>query len=279
MGVLRKAKRRREVSHLTAFDILGVLPAEWRSRLAECELVPVTSGMSGACVFRVRAHGFEEHYLKIATGTDVDHLRGEAERTKWLASMGIRVPNVIAQFDGDDAFAMTMTALRGASAEHADRENWQPVVTAIARGFAALHALPVDACPFDETLKVRLARAHDLIRQGAIDGFDFDVRNLSVAPVDLYERLAATIPPHDDAVVVHGDATLTNLIVGNDGAIGFIDCGNCGKADRYVDLAVLVEEIADRFGDQARNAFLRAYDGLVWDERKAAFYRDLYELF
>jgi aminoglycoside phosphotransferase len=264
---------------LTSFDPLSVLPAAWRADIAGRELVPVTSGMSGAHVYRMRDRHAGDQYLKIAVGVDAHHLRREVERTKWLASMGIRVPAVVRQFDSRDSFAMTMTTLGGRSAEHTRTRDGTGIVRAIALAFAALHALPTSACPFDETLTVRLARAHDHIRHGAIDATQFDARNAGVTPEALYRRLAASVPAPEDCVVAHGDATLSNLIVGNDGNIGFIDCGNCGKADRYVDLAPLVGELADRFGSHASDAFLQAYGGLPWDGRKAEFYRDLYELF
>ncbi len=247
--------------------------------VAERELVPMTSGMSGAYVYCVLGHQSGDQYLKIAAGTCVDHLRREVERTKWLAVMGIRVPEVVEQFDGTDVFAMTMTALGDRSAECTSRNDWQLDVRAMARAFAALHALPTNACPFDETLNVRLARARELVRRGAIDATQFDARNMGLSPEAMFERLEASVPASEYLVVVHGDATLSNLIVGHDGSIGFIDCGNCGKADSYVDLALLVGELADRFGDEARNLFLDAYGGSPWDERKSAFFRDLYELF
>jgi aminoglycoside 3'-phosphotransferase-2 len=139
--------------------------------------------------------------------------------------MGVRVPEVVRQFDSRDSFAMTMATLGGRSAEHARARDETAVVRAIALAFAALHALPIGACPFDETLTVRLARAHDHIRQGAIDATQFDARNAGVTPEALYRRLEASVPTQEDCVVAHGDATLSNLIVGNDGEIGFIDCG------------------------------------------------------
>jgi aminoglycoside 3'-phosphotransferase-1 len=265
--------------HLTSFDPLSVLPPEWRADIAGSKLVPITSGMSGAHVYRVRDRHAGDQYLKIAVGAEADHLRREVERTKWLASMGIRVPDVVRQFDSRDSFAMTMTTLGGRSAEHARAHDKTGVVRAIGLAFAALHILPTSACPFDETLTVRLARAHDHVRHGAIDATQFDARNAGITPEALYRRLAASAPAQEDCVVAHGDATLSNLIVGNDGEIGFIDCGNCGKADRYVDLVPLVGELADRFGSHAPDIFLHAYGGFPWDERKAEFYRDLYELF
>jgi aminoglycoside phosphotransferase len=112
-----------------------------------------------------------------------------------------------------------------------------------------------------------------------IDTSAFDTRNVGMTAEQLYGRLQASIPAGEDCVVTHGDATLDNMIVGDDGKIGFIDCGNAGAADRYVDLAVTVGELAERLGEDARALFARAYGKLAWDARKAAFYDDLYEFF
>ncbi len=266
-------------SDVTASDVLGILPAEWQADLAESELVPVTSGMSGAHVFQIRDDQAGDKYLKIGTGTVADQLRHECARTKWLASAGIRVPEIMSQSDGTNLFAMIMTALNGEPADLTEPGDWRPVVTAIARGLRELHALPMNTCPFDETLSVRLARARENIRRGEVDAAQFDTRNAGITPLALYQRLEAEIPAHEDCVVTHGDATLSNLIYGHDGEIGFIDCGNCGTADRYVDLAALLGEIADQFGPQARDIFMEAYGSRRWDARKVVFYSDLYELF
>jgi aminoglycoside 3'-phosphotransferase-2 len=264
---------------LPTFRPLDVLPAEWQARLVMNEIVPVTSGMSGAHVFRVRDVRCGDQYLKIAMGDAADYLRREVDRTEWLAAAGICVPKVLMRFAGADVFALTMTALTGQSADCVEPDDWPPVVRSIARAFAGLHSLAVDSCPFDETLRVRLARAHDDIRRGAIDASHFDPRNLGMTPGQLHGRLEANAPAHEDCVVVHGDATLSNLILRADGKVGFVDCGNAGRADRYVDLAPLVGELEDRFGGDARSVFLAAYGDLTWDEWKSRFYRDLYELF
>jgi aminoglycoside 3'-phosphotransferase II len=258
---------------------LGILPVSWRARLAAQTVIPVTTGMSGALVFRVIGeHGLGE-YLKIGTGIVADLLMREVERTEWLASVGVRVPRVVARFVDKDVAAFVMSSLGDRTAEDIPSVNWKPTVTAIARTLASLHALPVLSCPFDETLEVRLGRARALVRSGEIDPGDFDERNAGVAPEDLYARLETSVPESEDCVVTHGDATLSNLILGPEGQVGFVDCSHSGRADRYVDLALLVGELERWFGAEARDAFLGAYGDVQWDERKAAFYLDLYELF
>ncbi|HET7679366.1 MAG TPA: phosphotransferase, partial [Xanthobacteraceae bacterium] len=94
----------------------------------------------------------------------------------------------------------------------------------------------------------------------------------------LLARLAAN-QPEQDLVVVHGDATLTNLIVDAGGNLGFVDCGSAGRGDRYTDLAVLADEIQEHLGAEAAAHFVRAYGLRSWDSVKARYFSDLYELF
>jgi aminoglycoside 3'-phosphotransferase II len=260
-------------------DALGALPASWRARLAAHTIIPVETGMSGALVFRVIGEHGRCEYLKLGTGAAADGLRREVDRTEWLASAGVRVPQVIARFAEKDLVAAVMSSLGDRTAEDIPASNWKPTVVGIARTFASLHALPVATCPFDETLKVRLSRARTSVRSGEIDPGSFDERNVGVTPEELYARLEATIPQSEDCVVTHGDATLANLILGPDGQVGFVDCSHSGRADRYVDLALLTGELEGRFGAEACGAFIGGYGDVRWDARKATFYRDLYELF
>jgi aminoglycoside phosphotransferase len=235
--------------------------------------------MSGAFVFRVIGeHGLCE-YLKVGTGVIAGLLRREIERTEWLTSVGVRVPRIVARFSDKDVVAVLMSSLGDRTAEDIPSTDWKPTVTGIARTLASLHSLPVGRCPFNETLMVRLSRAHELVRLGEIDSSDFDDRNVGLTPEELYARLEANVPQSEDCVVTHGDATLSNLLLGSRGQVGFVDCSHSGRADRYVDLALLAGELEKWFGAEARSAFIDAYGDVQWNERKAAFYRDLYELF
>ncbi len=260
-------------------EALAALPRDWRDRLANKTLVPVTTGMGGAALFRVIGGGGRDAYLKVGIGAARDLLRAEIERTAWLAAAGIRVPAIVARFIDRDVAAVLMSDLGAHTAEQISSTGWQARVSAIGRAFAHLHALPVAACPFDETLGIRLARAEEAVRSGAVDPEAFDARNRGVSPAALYERLKAGAPTHEDLVVTHGDATLANLILSADGEVGFLDCGHAGKADRYVDLALVIAGLAERFGNHARRSFAQGYGARAWNAGKAGFYLDLYELF
>src|SRR5262249_6841040 len=127
--------------------------------------------------------------------------------------------------------------------------------------------------------RTRLQRAQEAIDQNLIDASEFDERNSGLTPLMLYQRLARAIPACEDVVVVHGDATLSNMLIGPSGELGFIDCGHSGRSDRYLDLALVESELLTEFGPEIARSFVAAYGILEWDDGKAAFFQDLYELF
>jgi aminoglycoside phosphotransferase len=253
-------------------DMRSVPPA-WR---AGCRLEPV-SGMSGAATWRLR-NPRGDRYVKIAAARHAADLRQEIARTRWLAVQGIRVAPVLDTVDDGTTVAMLSGALPGVAPQACGLAP-EETVTLIARAFARLHALPTDACPFDETVAARIKRARDEIARGAVDPAQFDERNRGQTPEQIHERLAASVPAREDIVVVHGDATFDNILIDAAGAVGFLDCGRAGRGDRTLDLALLAADIGEHFAADRVRVLLAAYGVSQWDEEKAAFFRDLYELF
>lgn len=169
-----------------------------------------------------------------------------------------------------------MTALPGSHPEQL-RQPVAAVVDHLARGLRALHATPIADCPFDETTANRLALARQMIAKGQIHNENFDERNRQIAPLDLYQRLV-TAMPEPDLVAVHGDAKFDNILIDDDGHVGFIDCGRAGRGDRYLDLEAVTSDIEDHLGPQWIEPFARCY-GITLDAVKLRFFDDLYELF
>ena len=253
--------------------LLSRLPKAWRAALSHARIEPVEGGMSAASVFRVGG----SHYLKIAQGVGAHDLRQEIERTAWLAQRGVLVARAVRVHDGGDLVAVLSETLEGASADET-RLSPQIDVPALARALAALHAVPAADCPFDESIAMRLRRAGALIARDEVDPRAFAPRNRDVSPAALLDRLSRG-RPDESVVVAHGDATLSNLIIGDDLSVGFIDCGHAGRADRYLDIALVVEGLAERFGSASADGFMAAYGAPEFDRRRASYFLDLYELF
>jgi aminoglycoside 3'-phosphotransferase II len=238
--------------------------------------------MSSASLFHLCAADADDIYLKIGQGAEAVELRGEIERTRWLAAKGLRVPAMVRTYVNGEVVAAMMTALSG---DHpADcRRPVREVVDILARALVAFHthssAVPLADCPFDETIAARLARARALMARGAIDAEDFDERNRGQPPQQIYDRLLATRPATEDLVLVHGDATFDNVLIDTVGNVGFIDCGHCGRGDRGIDLATILADVEENFGAEWTEPFLRSYGAADWNPAKARFFSDLYELF
>jgi aminoglycoside 3'-phosphotransferase II len=256
---------------------LSLLPPDWQSDLSRARIELVESGLGGARLFLIVRDGAPLRYLKIARDSVAPALRQEIERTAWLAQRGLRVPTILRTNDGPGHVAMLMEAVPGVAADASPLPPLK-LAEALARGLAGLHALPAADCPFDESLAVRLARAAAAIAAGEVEAEAFAPRNRGVAPEALLARLIAE-QASEDLVLVHGDATLSNIVVDGAGGIGFVDCGNAGRGDRYLDLGVLAADIDDHFGEEAAAHFARVYGRQPWDGAKARYYSDLYELF
>ena len=259
-----------------SFALSLLLRDGWKE-LARVRIEPLVSGLSDATVFLVAEDGRPLRYLKIARDNAAAALREEITRTGWLAERGVRVPAILRFDDRSDQIVMLTDAVPGFPAE-ASPLPAPRLINALAKGLAALHALSPADCPFDESLAVRLSRAARAIAAGEVDTEAFAPRNRGIAPRALLARLAAE-QPAEDIVVVHGDATLTNFIVDGDGAIGFVDCGNVGRGDRYLDLAILSADIQEHHGAEAAARFAQTYSQCAWDSTKARFFSDLYEFF
>jgi aminoglycoside phosphotransferase len=258
-----------------------LLPPCWQALLAGRAAEQVQEGMGGAAVFRLpgdRGQDRADRFLKLARGPEAALLAREIARTEWLSRHQQHVPEILMKACTENVVAILMTAVAGRHLGSGDGDVLALART-IGRGMARLHAMPVADCPFDETLRVRMRRAREAVERNLVDASQFDCRNAGLSPAELYERLVHAIPGAEELVVVHGDATLSNLLVRPDGELGFIDCGHAGRADRYVDLAIVEAELRTGFGPDAARSFIAAYGIHPWDERRAAFFSDLYELF
>ncbi|MCG6566703.1 phosphotransferase [Tessaracoccus sp. ZS01] len=165
-------------------------------------------------------------------------LEPEAERLSWLSSR-FPSPRMADYEELDDGWLIVTVGLPGRPAV-----EWQDRPDIAARGLAMalaqLHSLDATDTLFDAPEWV---------------GDQHDVRDLSI---------------------VHGDACVPNLLLGDDGGlVGMVDVGHLGVADRWADLAVASWSLEHNFGPGADQEFWAAY-GEAPDPDRIRRYRDLY---
>ncbi len=231
----------------------------------------------GAAIHRVECRG--TYYVKTMPAVDRADLRfhpeNEADRLLWLASYGFPVPEVVEVGEADGLSWLVTTAVPGVPAggpwRAAERAAVLDAVADLAR---ALHAVPAAECPFDRTLAVTLPRCRVAVELGTVDLDDLDERHAGWSGADLLAELDALPAPAEDVVVCHGDLGLDNVLIDPRTLTvsGVLDAGRLGRADRWLDLAVVLRDLTEELG-VAPEGFLRRYGVSAVDEERYRYYR------
>jgi aminoglycoside phosphotransferase len=258
-----------------------VFPPALLSLLNGATLVEIHEGWSGAGMLRVERAGFITHYLKIAPRASELDLQRELAVMLWLQKR-LPVPEVVYYAEhGETQFLLT-TALPGLVVYHEGlRDRLADVIRLYAEGLRLIHRLPIESCPFDARLDVKIAAAHRRLIAQAVDEGDFDSERQGRTAESVYTKLLATRPDDEDLVFTHGDYCTPNVLIDPQHmrVSGFIDWGRAGIADRYQDLALAARSIEYNFGAEWVQPFFDAYGITEIDQAKVAFYKLLDEFF
>ncbi|MEU0509575.1 MULTISPECIES: APH(3'') family aminoglycoside O-phosphotransferase [unclassified Amycolatopsis] len=217
---------------------------------------PVTSGESGAAVFR-SADG--DRYAKHVPPADAPGLRHERDRSAWLAGQGVPGPRVLDWHSGETGACLVTSAVPGVPADRLSADDlgraWPHIADAVRR----LHDLPADDCPFSRDLDTMVAVARDVVARGAVNPEFLPVEQQNTPPPELLARLVPQVERRraeeaTDTVVCHGDLCLPNIVVdpGTHEVTGFVDLGRLGRADRHADLALLLANARETWPDEER---------------------------
>ena len=101
---------------------------------------------------------------------------------------------------------------------------------------------------------------------------------VTATPEQVWEAMQRLLPLTPDSVVTHGDFSLDNLLIKDGEVIGCIDTGRVGIADRYQDLAILLNCLTE-FDAALQERFLKQYGIDEPDQDKLQFHLLLDELF
>lgn len=241
-------------------------------------LVSVDDGQSGAEIFRVG----DDHFLKVGRGHVAGLVADEAARLAWLAGR-IPAPRVVAAIEEDGAAWLLMTRLRGVSAGAFVKVDRARRVVAVAHELAGflrrLHALPVDDCPFDSSVAAWLPVVRRLVADGHVDTEDFDDEHAGWSAARVLRKVEDLAGQARGRVVVHGDYSLGNLILNDDGAVAaIIDVGRLGVGDPYRDIVIGWRDLGG-IGEAAQRAFLDALGIDELDPPRRELHGALDELF
>jgi aminoglycoside 3'-phosphotransferase-1 len=261
--------------------VAAAAPAGIRAALIGYEWTRNTVGQSGGTIHGLHGKpGAPDLFLKHGKDAVADDICAELERLRWLARH-LPVPAVVHfAFTPDEAWLL-MTAVPGKTAYQvleAHPERRLAVVDALAMFLRRLHAIPVNACPFNSDHARRLTCARARIDTGLVEEDDFDEERKGLTAEQVWEAMQGLLPLAPDPVVTHGDFSLDNLLIQDDEVAGCIDTGRVGIADRYQDLAIAWNCLG-AFGASLQERFLKQYGISKPDRDKLQFHLLLDELF
>lgn len=187
----------------------------------------------------------------------------EAARLEWLIGVGAPVPRIAGFTEHGDGTATLMTERLGgfdATGREA-RARPEGLVDLYGKALRVWHDhVPVAGCPFrsDWTTRLEVARARmdagaDIVSNldSAYQRINFDVLLASL------DRPNPDDP--DDLVVIHGDPSLPNMILGAGGLSGWVDVGRLGVGSRWCDLMIGATTIASNMGPLLVPSLFEAY--------------------
>ena len=218
-------------------------------------------------------------YIKIQSRTAAESLHHEKKRLVWLQGK-LPVPELVYYGQDDANEYLLMTEIEGGNASDKSYERMLPqLMQQLAIGLRSVHEVPVEGCPFDQTLVSKIVEVTRRVEQQLVDKEDFDSQRQGQKAEDLAQELLRLKPESEDLVFTHGDYCLPNIILKDGKVHGFIDWGRAGIADRYQDIVLAIRSIRYNFGDEYVQTFLDAYGMTTLDEDKVYYYQLMDEFF
>lgn len=253
------------------------LPPTIQAVVDAAEADPIHIGESAASVLKLRTpQGVL--FLKTCAVAAEGGLKDEVDRLGWLQGK-LPVPKVVSFAEEAGRDFLLMTGVPGINGVEAGAVDAERVVIGLAHALKMIHALPIDGCPFDQTVAVQIERARRRVAAGLVDETDFDQERIGRTGRDVLAELEAWRPSSEALALTHGDACLPNIMFDGGRFTGFIDCGRVGVADPYQDLALAARSVAYNLGDEHVAALFAQYGLPEPDPVKLAYYRLLDELF
>jgi aminoglycoside 3'-phosphotransferase I len=257
------------------------VPSSISAELDGYRWIRIKTGQSGGAVYRLQGKpGFPDLFLKHGSGMIAVDILKEMIRLQWLANR-LPVPAIRRFVYAPGDAWLLMIALPGRTAceiLRTDPDERFAIVDAIAGFLRQLHTIPIAECPFNSAHDYRLLQGRERIEAGLVDEDDFDEVRKGWTAEKIWTEIHCLLPFTLDQVVTHGDLSLDNILVDNDQAVGCIDVGRLGIADRYQDLAVLWNALGE-FGEPLRKRLFSSSGIAIPDRGKLQFHLMLDELF
>lgn len=156
----------------------------------------------------------------------------------WLQGK-LPVPQVISLAEDDEYYYTLLSAMPGIPA-HKLIGSTKPyeLIRLLVPVMKQIHGVPIQDCPFDETISVKLNRIRQCKEQGFLRSDMYHKNAERRADKDL-QYLLKNRPSEENLVFTHGDFCLPNFLVEDGKLTAILDLGEAGICDCYMDICTI----------------------------------------
>jgi kanamycin kinase/aminoglycoside 3'-phosphotransferase-2 len=213
-------------------------------------------------------------FLKVQDADSYEPLELQKQKLKWIEGK-LTVPRVLYYERTSDKEYMITAEVPGCDGTTELCKKALPdVIVTIAEGLKSIHSVPIENCPYDNSLKKLLILARDSFNEGKVDSEEL-LRKFGDGDIEktYIEILKLAQEVKEDLVFTHGDYSMPNVMIKDGQISGFLDLGGCGKADPYADLAIAEKSIIRNYGEEYVSLFYKAYGIDSPDRKKVKLYQ------
>lgn len=236
------------------------LPEKIRNLIADEQYTVDDIGMSGSSVFI-----YGNKILKVQERNE--EAENEYRMMRYLHGK-LPVPDIYAHEVSDGKSYLLMSRCAGRMAcDPKYMENPTVLCRLLADGLKRLWSIDISDCPSNQRLTHKLARAKYNIENGLVDLENVEPdtfgENGFQSPAELLQWLYDHMPK-EEPVFSHGDYCLPNLFGAQDKAVGYIDLGRSGIADKWCDIALCYRSLLHNYSGKYQ--YLGGQDTPDYDE-------------
>jgi kanamycin kinase/aminoglycoside 3'-phosphotransferase-2 len=218
-----------------------------------------------------------KRFLKVQAAESYETIEAQKQKLEWIEDK-LPVPRVLYYEKTTENEYMITEGIEGIDGkdgiEKFPEEMLPEIVSTIARGLKMLHSVPIDDCPYDNSLKIYMKIAEDSYRSGKVETAEL-IRKFGCGNIEeAYNELLQTSSEiTEELVFTHGDFSMPNVMLQDGKITGFLDLGSCGIADIYADLAIAERSVIWNYGEKYVDLFYKAYGVNSPDRKKVRFYQ------
>lgn len=243
--------------------------------IKNAKLEEINIGCSDSDVIKITKNN-QIYYLKMAKK---GLLTQEFNVLKWL-NCKLLVPEIV-MFDSDDNTEFLITKAIPGEMVCSDYyiKNPDLAIKIIKEAFDNLYNVDISNCPFDVSNNYKLSLVEKNVKNELVK--DEDLKEETLKKYGNTKNLLQYLKDNrveEELCFSHGDTSLPNIFSLNCKFSGFIDVGECGIADKWLDLAICEKSIRRNLGEKYVSKFYKELN-IVPDRKKIDYYLLMMELY